>query len=140
MGVHYGLVKFVVLRIYEPTYYERAAADDAREVLVSNSFSELKLNLKFVKTQHQIEMNSKSDWKRLRLILSLVSCPSSSLVHCKQPCQLSIHPRCLYTSALSATDSLGIAHCRCSGCRLDQGLSSTSREAGSKKPNLLSTL
>ena len=42
--VHYGLVRFVVLQIYEPTYYERAAADDARRVLVS----ELKLNLKFV--------------------------------------------------------------------------------------------
>ena len=52
---------FVVLQVYEPTYYERAAAYDARQVLVSNSFSELKLNLKFVKTQYQIEINSISD-------------------------------------------------------------------------------
>ena len=59
-----------MLQIYEPTCYERAAADDARQVLVSNSFSELKLNLKFVKTQYQIEINSISDWKRLRLRLS----------------------------------------------------------------------
>ena len=58
---HYGLVRFVVLQIHEPTYFERAAADDARQVLVSNSLSELnsisnllKLNLKFVKTQYQI--------------------------------------------------------------------------------------
>ena len=59
-------MKFVVLQVYEPTYYARAAADDARRVLVSNYFSELKLNLKFVKTQYQIEINSIPDWKRLR--------------------------------------------------------------------------
>ena len=63
-------MKFAVLQMYAPTCYERAAADDTRQVLVSNSFSELKLNLKFVKTQYQIEINSISDWKRLGLRLS----------------------------------------------------------------------